>query len=106
MEQADGGAGWILDGPLVVSYDHADVKLSPGGLIVHGDEKQWEIPMVTKEDGRDFRLNSFYDAIVHGRALPCDGRWGMATVEVLLGIEQSGRERHEVMLQHQVPYPD
>jgi phthalate 4,5-cis-dihydrodiol dehydrogenase len=105
-EQTDGGAGWILDGPLVVSYDHADVKLSPGGLIVHGDEKQWEIPMVTQEDGRDFRLNSLYDAIVHGRALPCDGHWGMATVEVLLGIEQSGRERREVMLKHQVPYPD
>jgi phthalate 4,5-cis-dihydrodiol dehydrogenase len=105
-EQADGGAGWILDGPLVVSYDHADVKLSPGGLMVYGDDRQWEIPMVTKEDGRDFRLHSFADAILTGSPLPCDGRWGMATVEVLLAVEQSGRERREIMLHHQVAYPD
>ena len=104
-QQTDGGAGWILDGPLVVSYDQADVKLSPGGLMVYGDDRQWEIPMVTREDGRDFRLNSFHDAIASGRPLPCDGHWGMATVEALLGIEQSGRERREVMLQHQVLYP-
>jgi len=98
--------GWILGGPLVVSYDHADVKLSPGGLMVYGDEKQWEIPLVMKEDGRDFRLNAFHDAIVSGSPLQCDGRWGRATVEVLLAIEQSGRERREIQLQHQTEYAD
>ncbi len=104
---AMGRGGWILGGPLVVSYDHADVKLSPGGLMVYGDDKQWEIPMVTPgEDGRDGRINAFYDAIVTGEPLQCDGRWGMATVEALLAIDQSGRERREIMLQHQVAYPD
>jgi phthalate 4,5-cis-dihydrodiol dehydrogenase len=89
-----------------VSYEHADVKLSRGGLMVYGDEKQWEIPMVTREDGRDFRLNVFHDAIVTGRPLEADGRWGRATVEVLLAIDQSGRERKEIRLEHQVPYVD
>lgn len=98
--------GWILGGPLIVSYDHADVRLSPGGLMVYGDERQWEIPMVGRDDGRDFRLNAFYDAIVNDRPLQCDGRWGRATVEVLLAIEQSGRERREVLLKRQVPYAD
>ncbi len=100
------GGGWILGGPLIVSYEHADVKLSPGGLMVYGDEKQWEIPLVSKEDGRDFRLNAFYDAIVTGSPLQCDGRWGRATVEALLAIEQSGRERREIQLQHQTEYAD
>lgn len=98
--------GWILGGPLVVSYDQADVKLSPGGVLVHGDEKQWEIPLVTEEDGRDGRLNAFYEAIVDGRPLQCDGRWGMATVEMLLAIDQSGHERREIFLQHQVAYQE
>jgi len=97
--------GWILGGPLLVSYDHADVKLSSNGLMVYGDEKQWEIPMTGPEDGRDGRLNAFADAIETGRPLECDGRWGMATVEVLLAIEQSGRERREMFLEHQVAYP-
>lgn len=105
-EAPGGGAGWILGGPLVVSYDHADVKLSPGGLMVYADDRQWEIPMVMREDGRDFRLNAFHDAIVTGRPLQCDGAWGRATVEVLLAIEQSGRERREVLLQRQTAYPD
>jgi phthalate 4,5-cis-dihydrodiol dehydrogenase len=100
-----GGAGWILGGPLIVSYDHADVKLSPGGLMVYGDDKQWEIPLVTREDGRDFRLNAFHEAITTGRPLQADGAWGRATVEVLLAIEQSGRERREVVLERQTAYP-
>lgn len=98
--------GWILGGPLIVSYDHADVKLSPGGLMVYGDDEQREIPLAIREDGRDFRLNSFYDAITTGCPLQCDARWGKATVEALLAIAESGRERREVLLQHQVAYAD
>jgi phthalate 4,5-cis-dihydrodiol dehydrogenase len=30
------------------------------------------------------------------------GRWGKANVEVTLAIQQSARERREVMLEHQV----
>ena len=101
-----GGAGWILGGPLIVSYDKADVKLSPGGLMVYGDDQQWEIPLATKEDGRDFRLNAFYDAMVNDVPLQCDGRWGRATVEMLLAIDESGRERKEIRLQHQMEYAD
>ena len=99
--------GWIMGGPLLVSYDHADVKLSPKGLMIYGDEKQWEISLSTPgQDGRDFRLNAFADAIATGRPLQCDGRWGKATAEVLLAIEQSGRERKEVYPQYQVAYAD
>jgi phthalate 4,5-cis-dihydrodiol dehydrogenase len=74
--------------------------------MIYGDEKQWEIPMVAPGvDGRDHRINAFYDAIVEGVPLQCDGRWGMATTEVLLAIDQSGRERREIYLEHQVAYP-
>jgi phthalate 4,5-cis-dihydrodiol dehydrogenase len=103
--EAQRNAGWILGGPLLVSYDKADVKLTPGGLMVYGDEKQWEIPLVTKEDGRNFRLRAFYDAIESGRPLQCDVRWGRATVEMILAIDQSGKERREIMLEKQTAYP-
>ena len=106
VEELRPTGGWIIGGPLVASYEHADIKFSPAGLVIYGDDKQWEMPLLTRgEDGRDFRLNAFYDAIVTGHPLECDGRWGMATVEVLLAIEQSGRERREVLLKHQVAYP-
>ncbi len=99
-------AGWLLGGPLMVSFDDADVRLSPGGLTVYGNKERTEIPLVTVEDGRDGRLNTFHDAIVTGRPLPADARWGNATLELLLAIEQSGEQRKEMFLEHQTPTVD
>jgi len=95
--------GWIMGGPLIASFDKADVRMTPGGLTVYGDEELHEIKLgVTGQDGRDGRINTFYDAIVSDRPLPADGAWGMATLEVLLAIEESGRTHKEVFLKHQV----
>jgi hypothetical protein len=33
-----------------------------------------------------------------------DGRWGKATLEAVLGILESSKERKEVYMHHQVPY--
>ena len=99
-------AGWLLGGPLMVSFDDADVRLSPGGLTVYGNKERSEIPLVTVEDGRDGRLNTFHDAIVTGHPLPADARWGNATLELLLAIEQSGEQRREMFLEHQTPTVD
>ena len=98
--------GWLLGGPLVASFDHGDVRLSPAGLIVDGDDKQWEIDLTGEGDGRDGRLDSFHAAIAGGRPLAADGRWGKATQEVLIAVEQSAATRKEVMLAHQVPSVD
>lgn len=99
--------GWIMSGPVIASFDKGDVRMSPGGLTVYGDEDIYEIKLGVKgEDGRDGRINTFYDAIVHGRPLPADGAWGLATLEVILAIEESGKTRKEVSLHHQVPTVD
>ncbi len=107
VSQSSGqSGGWILGGPLVASFDQGDVRLSPGGLIVDGDEAQREITFTDAGDGRDGRLRTFYQAIANGRPLPADGRWGKATQEVLLAVEQSAATRTEVALSHQVPSID
>ena len=99
--------GWIMGGPLIASFDRGDVRMTPGGLTVYDDDEVHEIHLGVKgEDGRDGRVNTFYDAIVRGRPLPADGAWGMATLEVLLAIEESGRTRKEAFLLHQVPTID
>ena len=57
--------GWIMSGPLIASFDKADVRMTPGGLTVYGDDALYEIKLGVKgEDGRDGRINTFYDAIV------------------------------------------
>ncbi len=99
--------GWIMGGPTIVSFDKGDVRLTPGGLTVYGDEEIREITLGVKgEDGRDGRINTFYDAIVKHRPLPADGAWGLATLEVLLAIEQSSRELKDVALHNQTPTVD
>ena len=55
---------------------------------------------------RRAELEELYDAVVLGKPLWHDGRWGMATLEVCLAMMESARERKEIVLQHQVPVPD
>jgi phthalate 4,5-cis-dihydrodiol dehydrogenase len=99
--------GWIMGGPLLASFDKGDVRMTPGGLTVYGDDELREIKLGVKgEDGRDGRINTFYDAIVRSRPLPADGAWGMATLEVILAIEESARTRKEALLRHQIPTID
>jgi len=106
-QPAQPSLGWIMGGPLIASFDNGDVRMSAESLTVYGDDEVREIKLGRKgEDGRDGRINTFYDAIVHGRPLPADGAWGMATLEVILAIEKSASTRTEVFLQHQVPTID
>jgi phthalate 4,5-cis-dihydrodiol dehydrogenase len=100
------GGGWIMGGPTVISFDHADVSFSRNGLEVFSDTDRYEIDLKGPKDGRDGRLDTFYDSIVNGAPLPADGRWGMATLEVLLAVQQSGDERRELMLAHQIDSVD
>jgi phthalate 4,5-cis-dihydrodiol dehydrogenase len=98
--------GWILGGPLVASFERGDVRLSANGLIVDGDTRQCEIPLDPGWDGRDGRLRNLFEAIVGDRPLIADGRWGKATQEVLLAVEESSAKRAEVMLSHQIASVD
>src|SRR5262249_44705015 len=103
--QANGPStgSWIMHGPLIASFDHADVKLSARGLVVFDDRGRSEIPMREASDGIAGRLTTLYEAIVRDKALPADGRWGKATLEVLLALEESSRQGGDVHLKHQVP---
>ena len=107
LRPAQPSLGWIMGGPLIASFDKGDLRMTPGGLTVYGDDELREIKLGVKgEDGRDGRINTFYDAIVRGRPLPADGAWGMATLEVILAIEESARTRKEALLRHQIPTID
>jgi phthalate 4,5-cis-dihydrodiol dehydrogenase len=101
-----GGFTYILGGPEIVSFDKGDVRLTPNGLMVYGEEERREIALPPEPDGRDGSIRQLYEAVAHGRPPSADGRWGKATLEVLLAVNQSARERREVLLAHQVPARD
>jgi phthalate 4,5-cis-dihydrodiol dehydrogenase len=70
--------------------------------MVYSDEDKREIPISRDTDGRHGIVNHLYEAVVNGRPSFADGRWGKATVEVLLAVLASAQEHREVRLSHQV----
>jgi phthalate 4,5-cis-dihydrodiol dehydrogenase len=96
-------------GMAIASLDRADVRQSRFGIYVHSDEGKQEIELqpgrIMGVGQRRAELEELYDAVVLGKPLWHDGRWGMATLEVCLAIMESARQRKEIMLQHQVPVP-
>jgi hypothetical protein len=94
-------------GPFILSFDHADVWVQPGGLLVCNDEKQEEVALPNEHgDGRWGRVHSFYASLIKDEPPPADGRWGRATLEVILKIFESSEQRREVTLSHQTPTDD
>jgi phthalate 4,5-cis-dihydrodiol dehydrogenase len=88
-------------GLVVVSCARGDVRQSPNGLWVYDDDGQREVPVEGLHDERMAELDEMYQALTTGRPVRHDGRWGTATLEVVLAIMQSAREHREIMLSHQ-----
>src|SRR5205823_6002266 len=93
-------------GLTLVSCDRGDLRQSPDGLYLYGEQGKQEIAVTGEPSGIHTLVDEFSEAIVSGRAPAHDGRWGAATVEVCLAILQSARERREITLSHQVALAD
>jgi phthalate 4,5-cis-dihydrodiol dehydrogenase len=87
-------------GLTVVTCERADLRESPDGLWVYERGGRRELP-VPRELRGAAELDEMYQAVVHGRPLSHDGRWGLATLEVCVAIHASARTRQEVLLTHQ-----
>jgi len=89
-------------GLTVVSCEKGDIRQSPDGLYVYTGEGREEIVCAPFMD-RAGELRRLYEAAIESRPEFADGKWGKATLEVLLAIIQSSKERREITLAHQVP---
>jgi predicted dehydrogenase len=96
-------------GLAIASLDRADLRQSRHGIYVHDDDGKRDVEITARRTmgfgQRRAELEELYDAVVGGKPLWHDGRWGMATLEACLAIMQSAQERREIMLRHQVPVP-
>ena len=92
-------------GITLVSCERADLRQSPDGLFVYGDEGKYEIDLAGEASEQEAFVDELYDAVVLGRAPVHSGEWALATTEVCLAMLQSARERKEVALRHQAALP-
>ncbi|HWP60204.1 MAG TPA: Gfo/Idh/MocA family oxidoreductase [Candidatus Acidoferrales bacterium] len=102
------GRPWVPNdlGILIVSCERGDIRQSQYGLYVYSDDGLKDIPLPQTGMSRRGELEELYNAVVLNKPIRHTGRWGMATLEVCLAIMQSGRERREIFLSHQVPAPE
>jgi len=90
----------------LVSCEHGDIRQTPDGLFIYGEDEKREIALPTGSRGREAEIEELYNAVVHHLPVFHDGRWGEATLEVCLAMIESAKERKEIFLSHQVPSPE
>lgn len=98
-------------GVVIVNTEHGAIRHSPFGVYVYDDDGQHDVELsegsaAAGVAGRRGELEEFHEAIVGGKTLFHDGRWGAATLEVALAIMQSAREHKDIQLNRQIAVPD
>ena len=90
--------GWLASGMIVVSCEGGDLRITPTGLVVYGEDDRERIDLPLDETGRDEIVRQFYAAAANGVTPEHDARWSKATLAVCLAVQQSANEGHEVIV--------
>jgi phthalate 4,5-cis-dihydrodiol dehydrogenase len=87
-------------GLIVATCERGDLRLSPGGVLIHGIHGTHEVAVARGpgRPGQGDALDALWGAVREGRRCVHDARWGRATVEIILAILQSSKSRREVRL--------
>lgn len=91
-------------GLTLASCERGDMRQSPDGVLIYTDDGSEEITCPPYLD-RGAELQQMREAMFNGAPIFADERWGKASLEIVLAILESSRERREVRLSHQVPTP-
>lgn len=88
-------------GPVIVSCDRADLRLTPKGIEVWGDSEREFVATPADPSPRAKVLKALYDAIRSGVPPLQSGSWGRASLEVCHAILQSAKTDSHIALQLQ-----
>ncbi len=103
-ERLSGRRNQPFFGLTIASCERGDIRQSPDGLYIYDENGRREITFDNRGQGRG-ELTELRDAIREERPTFPDARWGMASLEVILGILRSSDERREVAMSLQTPVP-
>ena len=91
-------------GPVIVSCEHGDLRLTPHGVWVYADhERHFESVPLTDVPRREV-IDEIWVALRDGKPAAHDGEWARATTEVSVAILESASEDRDVVLRYQVPW--
>jgi len=101
-------------GTVEITCERGVVRPHEWGLSIYDDDGRRDIDLRSLERPEPDPsgglthaiISELYGALVHGRPAYHNGAWGRATLEAVLAIIRSGRERREIVLERQVAMPD
>ena len=91
-------------GPIIVSCERGDLRLTPEGVWIYADTEHHFEPAPLTDVARREVIDEIWATLREGNLAAHDGTWARATTEVSLAILESAREDRDVMLRYQVPW--
>lgn len=100
MSQGDEGRKQPHFGVMLVTCERADLRASPTGVLVYGDEGIREVPAIvgTGSFGQGDTIDELHDAINGNGATLRNAVWGKDTVQVCVAILESSRSGKQVQI--------
>lgn len=93
-------------GPVVVSCDKGDIRLTPLGMWVYGPDKEYFEALPEPAYPRKEVIDELFQNLRGSGALTHSGAWSRASTEVCLGILQAATHQQAVLMHHQVGVQD
>ena len=85
-------------GFVIVSCEKADLRPTPKGVMIYGDEARAFEPLAKPAVPRAEVIDELCDAALLGKPPAHGGEWGRATLEVCIAMSRSAREGIEVII--------
>ena len=100
-----GDGNWVPQdaGLVLVAMERGEIRQSATGLYVYDDQGRHDEAFGTTSSMRQNEVNELRQAISTSTPALHDGRWGKATIEVLLALMTSSENHKDVLLHDQVP---
>lgn len=89
-------------GPLIVSCDRADMRVTPYGVHLYSDDARIFRPTPQFRYPRSEIVDALFSALRRGIPPAQTGAWGLASLEVCHAILQAAASRSPVHLKHQI----
>ena len=91
-------------GPIIVSCERGDLRLTPAGVWVYADTECHFESVALTDVPRCEVIDEIWATLREGKPAAHDGLWARATTEVSLSILESASEDRNVRLRYQVPW--
>lgn len=90
-------------GPVIVSCEAGDIRLTPDGLWIYRDREREFQPAPQYDSPRAGVIQALVSAVRDGRAPSQVGEWGLASLEICHAMLESADSGQPVTLQYQIP---